>query len=115
MIEYAATIRCRWLAQATWSGRQGFGCMPGPLVRPRTTNSASSVGIGAPFEILCGIPNPAGHCGHETSAPRTPAAPGAAEPGAEPDGCGGALPVACAWAEAASDSAAEARLGSIPP
>src|SRR4051812_11199412 len=71
-----------------------------------TTYAASSVGIGAPVEILCGMPIPAGHCGHETSAPMTPGSRG---------GSGWPIPLACACAEAARDCAWAARLGSSPP
>src|SRR4051794_3373140 len=58
--EYAATSRCRSLAHATWSARHGLGWKPGPLVRPMRTYAAEPAGIGAPVEILCGIPIPAG-------------------------------------------------------
>src|SRR4051812_11448581 len=104
--EYAATSRWRSLAHATWSARHGLGWKPGPLVRPMTTYAASSVGIGAPVEILCGMPIPAGHCGHDTSPPSTPGSRG---------GSGCPNPLASAWAEAASDCAAEANPGSRPP
>src|SRR5262245_21883828 len=106
MTEYADTRSLRCLAHATWSARHGLAWKPGPLVSPMRTYWASSAGIGAPVEILCGIPIPAGHCGQETSPPITPGARGAS---------GFAMPLASAWAEAASDCAAEARSGSMPP
>src|SRR3954470_24906730 len=79
MTEYAATS-IRWpRTQATWSARHGLAWKPGPLVSPMTTYSASSRGIGCPKEILCGIPIPGGHWGHEMSPPSTGPSRGATD------------------------------------
>src|SRR3954453_13368144 len=96
--EYAATSRGRSLAHATWSARHGLGWKPGPLVRPMSTYAAEPAGIGAPVEILCGIPIPAGHCGHDTSPPTPPGSRA---------GSGCPPPLASALAEADSDCGAE--------